>query len=66
MSKNASVSLMGFETIEHESVGEAAAVLPQPRQQLATVRRLFHAEQTRTFDMDLDIVTLFEPQGLYN
>jgi hypothetical protein len=57
---------MDFEAIEHESVGQAAAILPQPRKQLTTVRRFFHAENPRTFDMNLDIVTLFEPQGLYN
>jgi hypothetical protein len=48
---------MGFKPIEQETLRQAASELPEPRQQLSTIRGLPHGKRAGILDMDLDIVT---------
>jgi hypothetical protein len=54
---------MRFEPVEFETGGQAPAILPQARQQLARRHSALHVELPLTHDMDFDVVSGFELQG---
>jgi len=54
---------MRFEPVEFETGGQAPAILPQARQQLARWRSALHVELPLTHDMNFDVVSGLELQG---
>ena len=61
-----SASLIRFEAVESETLGQPTAILAQARKQLTGARRFAHCEGATARDLDLDVITLLQAERLDN